>query len=116
MRLEQIVEPGRPGAFFEGHRQSSAQSRKEFIERALGVVLSLCSKSTSPASPNMQYQLDRSSRSRPMVSFCAEKFLLCFAVAVLTFIAGLLYLLCLKHVDNLGAYSIPSGDRPSHSI
>jgi len=24
------------------------------------------------------------------------------------FIAGLLYLLCLKHVDNLGAYSIPS--------
>jgi hypothetical protein len=28
---------------------------------------------------------------------------------VLTFfIAGLLYLLCLKHVDNLGAYSIPS--------
>jgi hypothetical protein len=28
---------------------------------------------------------------------------------VLTFfIAGLLYLLCFKHVDNLGAYSIPS--------
>jgi len=28
---------------------------------------------------------------------------------VLTFfIAGLLYLLCLEHVDNLGAYSIPS--------
>jgi len=36
---------------------------------------------------------------------------------VLTFfIAGLLYLLCLEHVDNLGAYSIPSGDRPSHPI
>src|SRR5437016_2400942 len=32
--------------------------------------------------------------------------------AVLSFfIAGLLYLLCLKHVDNLGAYSIPLGDR-----
>ena len=30
--------------------------------------------------------------------------------------ASLLYLLCLKHVDNLGAYSIPSGDRPSHLI
>src|SRR6267154_2329452 len=29
MRLEQIVEPGRPGAFFEGHRQSSTQSRQE---------------------------------------------------------------------------------------
>jgi len=28
---------------------------------------------------------------------------------VLTFfIAGLLYLLCFEHVDNLGAYSIPS--------
>jgi hypothetical protein len=35
---------------------------------------------------------------------------------VLTFfIAGLLYLLCFEHVDNLGAYSIPSGDRPSPS-
>jgi len=32
-----------------------------------------------------------------------------FAAAVLIFfIAGLLYLLCFKHVDNLGAYSIPS--------
>src|SRR5438874_9212135 len=29
MRLEQIVEPGRPGAFFEGHGQSSTQSCKE---------------------------------------------------------------------------------------
>src|SRR6266702_7656718 len=28
MRLEQIVEPGRPGAFFEGHGQSSTQSRQ----------------------------------------------------------------------------------------
>jgi hypothetical protein len=32
---------------------------------------------------------------------------------VLTFfIAGLLYLLCFKHVDKLGAYSIPSENRP----
>jgi len=38
-----------------------------------------------------------------------EKFLICFAVAVrIFFIAGLLYLLCFVHVDNLGAYSIPS--------
>src|SRR5437879_12932340 len=29
MRLEQIVEPGRPGAFFEGHGQNSTQSCKE---------------------------------------------------------------------------------------
>jgi hypothetical protein len=36
---------------------------------------------------------------------------------VLTFfIAGLLIYLCFEHVDNLGAYSIPSGDRPSHPI
>ena len=26
------------------------------------------------------------------------------------------FYLCLEHVDNLGAYSIPSGDRPSHPI
>jgi hypothetical protein len=42
-------------------------------------------------------------------SFCCEKFLPCFATAVLTFfIAGLLYLLRFERVDNLGAYSIPS--------
>ncbi|HET6177146.1 MAG TPA: hypothetical protein VFE61_09455, partial [Candidatus Sulfotelmatobacter sp.] len=36
-------------------------------------------------------------------------FLLCLATAVLTFfIVGLLYRLCFEHVDNLGAYSIPS--------
>jgi hypothetical protein len=36
---------------------------------------------------------------------------------VLTFfIAGLLYLLRFERVDNLGAYSIPFGDRPSHLI
>jgi hypothetical protein len=64
---------------------------------------------TSPASSNTQYQLHRSPRSRPIVSFCSETFLIRFAPAVLTFfIAGLLYLLCLEHVDNLGAYSIPS--------
>jgi hypothetical protein len=58
-------------------------------------------------------QLLRSPRSNPIVSFCATgKFLLCFAAAVLLFfIAGLLYLLCFEHVDNLGAYSIPFGDR-----
>jgi hypothetical protein len=75
---------------------------------AFGVVPTRCSSSTLPASSNPQYQLERSPRSKPMVSFCSEKFLLCFVVAVLTFfIAGLLYLLCFEHVDNLGAYSIP---------
>src|ERR1700680_2896601 len=28
-RVEQIVQPGGPGSFLEGHRQSSAQARKE---------------------------------------------------------------------------------------
>ncbi len=73
--------------------------------------------STLPASSSTQYQLERSLRSSPTVNFCCEIFLLSFIATVLTFfIAGLLYLLCLKHVDNLGAYSIPSGDRPSHPI
>ena len=37
---------------------------------------------------------------------CCEIFLLCFTATVLTFfIAGLLYLLCLEHVDNLEAYT-----------
>src|SRR6266481_6067178 len=76
---------------------------------AFGVVLTFCSSSTLPASSNTQYQLDRSPRSNPIVSFCSEKFLLCLPATVLTFfIAGLLYLLCFEHVDNLGAYSIPS--------
>jgi hypothetical protein len=75
---------------------------------AFGVVPSLCSSTTSPASSNTQYQLDRSPRSRPIVSFCSRKFLLCFAAAVLIFfIAGLLYLLRFERVDNLGAYRIP---------
>ena len=47
-------------------------------------------------------------RSNPIVNFCSEKFLVCFAALVLSFfMAGLLYLLCFEHVDNLGAYSIP---------
>ena len=35
---------------------------------AFGVVLSLCSSSTSPASSNTQYQLDRSPRVQPIDS------------------------------------------------
>src|SRR5207248_11164865 len=74
-----------------------------------GLVLTRCSSNTPPASSSTQYQLERSPRSSPTVNFCDEILLLAFAAAVLTFfIAGLLYLWCLKHVDNLGAYSIPS--------
>jgi hypothetical protein len=88
-------------------RQRGIAPNTSFI--AFAVVLSLCSSSTAPDSSNMQYQLDRSPRSKPIVSFCSGKFLICFAAAVLTFfIAGLLYLLRFERVDNLGAYSIPS--------
>jgi hypothetical protein len=75
---------------------------------AFGVVPSLCSSSTSPPSSNTQYQLDRSPRSKPIVSCCSRKFLVCLASTVLIFfIAGLLYLLRFERVDNLGAYRIP---------
>ena len=75
---------------------------------AFAVVLSLCSSTTSPVASSTQYQLERSPKSNPIVSFCSEKFLISFAAAVLTFfIAGLLYLLRFERVDNLGAYSIP---------
>jgi len=42
--------------------------------------------------------------------------LLAVATVVVFFIAGPLNLLRLERVDNLGAYSMPFGDRPSHSI
>jgi hypothetical protein len=71
-------------------------------------VLTRCSNSTLPASSSTQYQLERSPRSKPIVSFCSENFLVAFAAAVLTFfIAGLLYLLRFERVDHLGAYRIP---------
>src|ERR1019366_5502294 len=76
---------------------------------AFGVVLTRCSSRTLPASSSTQYQLEPSPRSKPIVSFCSEQFLLCFTATVLIFfLAGLLYLLRFERVDNLGAYSIPS--------
>ena len=45
-------------------------------------------------------QLERSPRSKPIVSFCSEIFLFCFVATVLIFfIAGLLYLLRFERVD-----------------
>ena len=67
---------------------------------AFAVVLSLCSSTTSPVASSTQYQLERSPKSNPIVSFCSEKFLISFAAAVLTFFsAGLLYLLRFERVD-----------------
>jgi hypothetical protein len=61
---------------------------------AFGVVPTFCSSRTCPASSNTQYELGRSPKSKPIVNFRWEKFLICFAPAVPTFfIAGLLYLL-----------------------
>ena len=51
-----------------------------------------------------------------MVSLPLKSRLPVVPAVLLFFIAGLLYLLRFEHVDKLGAYSIPSGDRPSHSI
>ena len=61
------------------------------------VVRTRCSSCIRPASSSTQYQLLRSPRSSPMVSFCCEIFLPCFATAVLTFfIAGLLFICALS--------------------
>lgn len=58
--------------------------------RALGVVEIFCSATMRPLSSKTQYQLERSPRSKPIVSFCSRKLLICFAVAVLIFfIVGL---------------------------
>src|SRR5215470_5591266 len=58
---------------------------------AFGVVLSLCSKTTSPRSSNTQYQLQRSPRSNPTVYFFCVKILVCWpATVILSVIAGLL--------------------------
>src|SRR5215472_2458530 len=66
---------------------------------AFGVVLSLCSKTTSPPSSNTQYQLQRSPRSNPTVCFFCAKILLGLPATVILFlIAGLLYLLRLERV------------------
>jgi len=54
--------------------------------------------------PGKRWARQPIAQSSPTVNLCCEIFLLAFAIAVLIFfIAGLLYLLCLKHVDNLGA-------------
>ena len=64
---------------------------------AFAVVRTRCSIWIWPASSTTQYQLLRSPRSNPMVSFCCKTFLLCFAAVVLTFfIAGLLFICALS--------------------
>jgi hypothetical protein len=76
---------------------------------AFGVVPSFCSCTTSPTSSSTQYQLHRSPRSKPIASFCSEIFLHCFPTLVLIFSLPVSFISCaFEHVDNLGAYSIPS--------
>jgi hypothetical protein len=88
-------------------RSGSAHSPKHFFHRFRSRAQPLF-HTTSPASSNTQYQLYRSPRSRPIVSFRSRKFLFCFTATVpIFFIAGLLYLLRFERVDNLGAYRIP---------
>jgi hypothetical protein len=54
---------------------------------------------------------------QPERQFVISKILRRLSTAVLTFFfAGLLYVLRLERVDNLGAHSIPSETGPSHRI
>src|ERR1700746_892423 len=62
-------------------------------------LASLCSKTISPASFKTQYALERSPRSKPMMS-CPSKMFFPLACIVLIFcIAGLLSL-CFEHVHH----------------
>jgi hypothetical protein len=88
-------------------RLRSIPLKTSFI--AFGVVPSFCSSTYFPSFVQHAIPARTIARSNPIVSFCSEKFLICFLATVLIFfIAGLLYLLRFKCVDNLGAYSIPS--------
>src|SRR5215469_9253684 len=84
--------------------------------RAFGVVLSLCSNTTSPRSSKTQYQLQRSPRSNPTVYFFSAKSLVCRTVTVILFVIAGLLLYCASSALSLGAYRIPPGDRHSHPI
>src|ERR1700757_1313888 len=53
---------------------------------AFGVVLSLCSNTTSPRSSNTQYQLQRSPRSNPTVYLFSAKSLVCRSITVILFV------------------------------
>src|SRR5215472_11732309 len=83
---------------------------------AFCVVLSLCSKTTSPRSSNTQYQLQRSPRSNPTVYFFGVKILVCGPATVILFVIAGLLIYCASSALSLGAYRIPPGDRHSHFI
>ena len=90
--------------------------------RAFGVVLSFCSSTASPRSSSTQYQLERSPRSKPIVSFpivcfSSEKFLIRWLPTVLIFfIAGLLFICALSTSITWERTPHPAGDRPSNPI
>jgi len=64
---------------------------------ASGVLGSLCSKTISPASFKMQYALERSPRSTPMLGFENVFTLVC--TVLIFWIAGVF--LCLEHVHQV---------------
>ena len=87
-------------------------------QRYLSVLLGSCEQTSRKRKSDSQRPLvlrllrehvgrkQRASRKFLRNERCRSR--LCFVAAVLTFfIAGLLYLLCFEHVDNLGAYSFP---------
>lgn len=79
-----VQQPTYPGLVHPRFQRDAAprHAAEPFLHR-LGVMLTRCSISMLPASSNTQYQLERSPKSRPTVSFGSEIFLICFAAPVL---------------------------------
>ena len=92
---EQATDPGRMRPDLQ--RSPTARHCAEDFPRAFAVVRTSCSSWIWPASSSTQYQLLRSPRSNPIVSFCCEIFLVVCVPTVLTFfIAGLLCICALS--------------------
>src|SRR5260370_2530635 len=86
-------------------RNTNTTANTSFI--AFGVVPSLISSTTSPRSSNTQYQLEPSPRSKPMVTFGWQKFLLYCAVEGLLFFIVVPLLSLLPPPHSLQHHSIP---------
>src|SRR5215472_11717797 len=88
--------------------------------RSAGSCWSVASRSPAislhPSRPAHSTNWTGLPKSKPMVSLECRFLLLVVAAVLIFFIAGLLISLRFERVDNLGAYSIPPRDRPSHLI
>jgi hypothetical protein len=86
--------------------------RSPVSRKALGEGFAIINRGLGPDQVDFSHLGDcglRRSRRPSRFAKSREKLFVVVPLAVLIFfIAGLLYLLCLEHVDTLGAYSIPS--------